>query len=272
MRITPLALCFTFAATLAHADESAFHWPHGAGAAVCLTYDDSLASQIDVAYPQLEAAGLKGTFFLQGNGGTMESRVDDWRQIAEAGHELASHSLMHPCRKGLPGRDWVADKYDLDQYNLERLESEMEVTNILLHAIDGQTDRTFAYPCGDTAVSNGTQPFLEFAREFFVASRGVSPELGSMRDFKFSDTPAFSPDTKTFEECVAYLEDCYAKGTVAIFLNHGVGGDYLVTDAKLHEQILEYLAENQDRFWIDTFKNVTLHAKSEFDRLDWPIE
>ena len=39
-------------------------WPNGARAAVSLTYDDGLNSQLDCALPQLEAAGFRATFFL----------------------------------------------------------------------------------------------------------------------------------------------------------------------------------------------------------------
>ncbi|MDQ8201388.1 polysaccharide deacetylase family protein [Pelagicoccus sp. SDUM812003] len=256
-------------ALCAAADTNSFRWPNEKGAAVCLTYDDSLASQLDVAYPQLEEAGLKGTFFLQGNGRTMNDRLDDWRDVASAGHELASHSLFHPCRKALPGRDWVAANRDLDQYSLDRVRSELEITNTLLHAIDGQSTRTFAYPCGDTAAEHGESSFLPIADDLFVASRGVYSNLGSIRDLDFNNTPGFDPSGKDLSASIAYLEDCYEKGTVAVFLMHGVGGDYLVTDAELHQALLDYLVENQDRFWIDTFKNVMTHAHAEFQRLGW---
>lgn len=268
-----LALSLTFFLAASN-DEQTFTWPNSAKAAVCLTYDDSLASQIDIAYPQLEAAGLKGTFFLQGNRDTMVERIDDWRKIAEAGHELASHSLFHPCRREGSGRDWVATVHDLDQYSIERVEIELQLTNTLLHAIDGKpaSTRTFAYPCGDTAADHGTQSFYPIVSQLYLASRGVSPNLATMRDLKFTNTPAFDPSHGDLQASIAYLENCYKNGTVAIFLNHGVGGDYLVTDAQLHQEILNYLVANQDRFWIDTFQNVTAHARSEFQRLNWPIE
>ncbi len=143
------------------------------------------------------------------------------------------------------------------------------MTNTLLHAIDGKTTRTFAYPCGDILADNGSQSFFPVVEDLYIASRGVNPDLPSMQDFNFNNTPAFIPAGKDISDCIAYLEDCYAKGTVAIFLNHGVGGDYLVTPADLHQQILDYLVANQDRFWVDTFKNVMTHTRVEFDRLGW---
>ncbi len=41
-----------------------FAYPNGAKGAVSLTYDDGLTSQLDHAVPQLDARGLKATFFL----------------------------------------------------------------------------------------------------------------------------------------------------------------------------------------------------------------
>lgn len=264
-------LALLFAPSIVPA-ETGFQWPHGAQAAVCLTYDDSLPSQLDIAFPQLQAAGLKGTFFLQAKADTMENRLSEWRAVAAAGHELASHSLVHPCRQGLPGRDWVSDERNLDHYTIERVRSELQLTNTLLNAIDGKTTRTFAYPCGDTAVANGSHSFLPVTQELYLASRGVSPQLQSMRELDFNNTPAFDLSSHDFAQTIAYLEDCYENGTVAILLNHGVGGDYLVTDSQLHQEILDYLAANQDRFWIDTFQNVMTHTHAEFTRLGWPVE
>ena len=74
------ALCITTNAQL--------KWPHGAKAAVCLTYDDALDGHLDVAIPQLDAAGLKGTFFARAtpllftrewkNGGQLRVMVMNW--------------------------------------------------------------------------------------------------------------------------------------------------------------------------------------------------
>ena len=51
-------------------------WPDGKQAAVVLTYDDALTSQLDIAIPALDAAGLKGTFFLSG---LRADQVGRWR-------------------------------------------------------------------------------------------------------------------------------------------------------------------------------------------------
>jgi peptidoglycan-N-acetylglucosamine deacetylase len=60
-------------------------WPKGRTAAVVLTYDDALKSQLDIAIPQLDEAGFKGTFFLDGDIKPADMRR--WRAVQGAGHE-----------------------------------------------------------------------------------------------------------------------------------------------------------------------------------------
>src|ERR671932_697519 len=66
------------------------NWPNGAKAAVVLTYDDALDSQLDHAVPVLDAAGFKATFFLAG---VKLADVLRWRAVAAEGHELANHTI-----------------------------------------------------------------------------------------------------------------------------------------------------------------------------------
>lgn len=64
-------------------------WPDGKRAAVALTYDDALVSQLDMAVPALDAAGFKGTFFLIGSKIAPE-QIARWRSAAAEGHELGN--------------------------------------------------------------------------------------------------------------------------------------------------------------------------------------
>src|SRR5687767_3201911 len=123
-------------------------WPKGRTAAIVLSYDDSLRSQLDVAIPQLDEARLKGTFFLSGGNLTPEGMLR-WRAAAASGHELGNHSVFHPCPRAiLPDRP----QYFTETYDVDRMVSEIGVTNLILFGIDGKRARSFAAPCSQTLV------------------------------------------------------------------------------------------------------------------------
>src|ERR1700710_1241628 len=70
-------------------------WPDGARAAVSLTYDDGLNSQLDNAVPELKRLGMKATFFLTED--NAHWRLADWEALARDGNEVANHTMTHPC-------------------------------------------------------------------------------------------------------------------------------------------------------------------------------
>src|ERR1700750_2375559 len=91
-KLTLLLLLLSYFA--AHAQEK-ITWPDHKKAVIILTYDDALHSQLNVAIPQLDSAGLKGTFFLTGD--INAQTIPQWRKANKKGHELANHTVFHPC-------------------------------------------------------------------------------------------------------------------------------------------------------------------------------
>lgn len=69
--------------------------------AVTFRFDDGVQSQYDVAFPALQAAGFRGTFYIvtrqlsdQGFPGYMSSA--EVKQLASAGEEIGDHTQSHP--------------------------------------------------------------------------------------------------------------------------------------------------------------------------------
>jgi peptidoglycan/xylan/chitin deacetylase (PgdA/CDA1 family) len=137
--------------------QAQFAWPKGKVAALALTYDDALHSQLEVAIPQLDAAGFKGTFFLDGD--ITPADMLRWRMVQRAGHELGNHTLFHPCpRAMLPDRN----NYFTENYDGDRLLAEIGVMNNVLFGIDGQGKRTYSVPCSQMLLGDG--PYTEALR------------------------------------------------------------------------------------------------------------
>ena len=104
-------------------------WPGGAEAAVVLTYDDGIDSHLDVALPDLQEAGLRGTFYVSGFSSSLRSRMAEWRRLAELGHEIGNHTLFHPCLSdtGAVKRDWVTPERDLLNFTVHRMIEDIRV-------------------------------------------------------------------------------------------------------------------------------------------------
>ena len=68
-------------------------WHNFSQAAITYSFDDGTPNQIPVAVPLLDKYGFRGTFNL------ITSWVKDWNQwknVAQKGHEIASHTINHP--------------------------------------------------------------------------------------------------------------------------------------------------------------------------------
>src|SRR5258705_2015400 len=128
-------------------------WPHGTRAAIVLTYDDAAPSQLNNAIPALDSAGLKGTFFLSN---VRQADVGRWKAVAASGHELANHTLNHPC---LAATFEMPLRQQLEQHTPESVLQEIGQQNVLLTALDGRQEHGFAVPCGQTLA--GGKDYLE---------------------------------------------------------------------------------------------------------------
>src|SRR5688572_26561303 len=70
---------------------------NGKRCAVSLTYDDALNIDLDKVIPALDSVKLKGTFYLIASSKAFTNRLKEWKLAANNGHEIANHSLFHPC-------------------------------------------------------------------------------------------------------------------------------------------------------------------------------
>ncbi len=255
-------LCGNTLATESRPANTTFSWPNGAKAAVSLAYDDALPSQLDTAIPQLNAAGLKGSFYLPLSADSIQSRLADWRAAAAQGHELGNHSLFHQCAKSLPNRGWVSQDRDLDQTPASRLVAEIRLGNAFLQAIDGKTQRTFTAPCTDQLAAG--KPYLPLLTQDFVAMKTIVGDVvADMRTLNIHAMPVIAPSEVTGAQLINWVKAAGAKGTMVNFTFHGIGGDHLQISAAAHAELLQFLAAHKDEYWTDTFLNLMLHVKAQ---------
>ncbi|MHA6247259.1 polysaccharide deacetylase family protein [Pontibacter sp. CAU 1760] len=221
-------------------------------AAVVLTYDDALNVHLDNAIPALDALQLKGTFFLTAAAPAFTKRLAEWKKVAANKHELANHTLFHPCDGSQPGRSFVTPDYDLATYSVRRITDEIKMTNATLQALDGKKERTFAYPCGDTQVDGKT--YIEDVKGELVAARGVHAEMLQREPTDVYNIGSYMVNGQTGEELIQLVEQAVKTNSLIVFLFHGVGGEHgLNVSLEAHNQLLRYLKDNEKKIWNPTF-------------------
>ncbi|WP_117885461.1 polysaccharide deacetylase family protein [Aureibaculum luteum] len=237
-----------------------FKWPENKKAAVCLTFDDGQDSHLDNAIPILDSFNVKATFYCPGNSESLHNRTSEWQNMVKTGHELGNHSLFHPC--DAKTQDWVKPEYDLNVYTKDQIKMELYTANTLLKAVDGKTNRTYAYTCSNFTV-RGDTTFVDVVKDLFSAARSDGPIPKTMENIDTNFMPSWNVDSNTGEELIAYVKEAKNNGTVATFMFHSVGGGYLNVSNEALKELLNYLKANEKDYWVDTFYNVTNYIENQ---------
>jgi peptidoglycan/xylan/chitin deacetylase (PgdA/CDA1 family) len=217
-------------------------WPGAAKAAVSLTYDDGLDSQLDNAAGPLAAAKLRATFFLTRD--NAQARLADWVALARSGgHEFGNHTVTHPCdlsrytaasfarREIAPMDDWLDDNFGRNP------------------------GRLFAYPCSMTDLGPGDANQQLTRYEALLKASGFrgartcdeddpnSPRYARADPYRLRAS-ATTSDKDNPNLAIAYVQGAMKRGDWAILVFHEIlktrngQGD---TSIATHQTVLDWL-------------------------------
>ncbi|HUO21994.1 MAG TPA: polysaccharide deacetylase family protein [Caulobacteraceae bacterium] len=216
-------------------------WPSGARGAVSLTYDDGLDSHLDQVIPDLNARGLRGTFFLVRD--NVDERIGDWVKAAEPGHEIGNHTVSHQCSLGGFTEAGFADR------EIEPMEDYLD------QHFGPRPMRLYAYPCGFLGLGRGDMR-ARFGRyrlalqDAVTAARTVAGPPNDPFTVRSNrlDLSAFEPtyDTASTEPARRYLDAALARGGWAILVFHDVLPQWRAegdTAAAVHSRVLDLIAD-----------------------------
>lgn len=239
--------------------QTATTW-NGKKCAVVLTYDDGLNIDLTNVIPALDSVGLKATFYISDYFDGLKNQVAAWKRAAADGHELGNHTIWHPCQGGMAGREFVKPDYDLNNYSVNRMVNEIKEMNTLLETIDGKTERTFAYPCGDRTIHDTA--YLDGLKNVFVAARGVSPEMLPINKVDLSNVGCYTGNGQSGDELINLVRQAKASNTLLVFLFHGVGGGHsLNVSLQAHSQLLHYLQQNEKDIWVAPMRDIARYIE-----------
>jgi peptidoglycan/xylan/chitin deacetylase (PgdA/CDA1 family) len=244
-------------------DESkqTFHWPGGKRVAVSLSFDDARLSQIDRGLDVLNPTGVKVTFFVVPEG--VKQRLEGWKRAVASGHEIASHSMNHPCTGNFP---WSFDNA-LENYTLEQMSQQLDEANAEIQRLLGVRMVTFAYPCGQKFVGRGrqTKSYVPLVAEKFLVGRGYYDEY--FNDPAFCDLAqaggtAF--DDMDYIQMVKLIAQAAKQGAWIIFAGHEIGERaFQVTDATALAALCRYMKDPANGIWVDTVKRVGRYVQQQ---------
>ncbi len=239
-------------------------WPDGHRAVVSLTYDDGIPAHFERVAPQLEDAGLRGTFYVPVYRGLIDYS-EQWRELVERGHELGNHSLFHPCRSN-ERRAWDKN-YDLIHYDERRWNGEMEVANFALQQVDGKHERSFGNTCYDILIGPEDAPIAldPHIRRLFTAARGEQTHKPvNLQHLNIYNLGTAAGDYRTFDEIRPEMEAVVEQGGWIIYTMHGVGSgthNHFIEQEE-HDRMVAWLGKHQDLIWTAPLLDVVQHLKS----------
>ena len=241
--------------------KQAFHWPAGKRVAVSLSFDDARLSQIDRGLDVLNPTGVKVTFFVLPEG--VKQRLEGWKRAVASGHEIASHSLNHPCSGNFP---WSFHNA-LENYTLEQMSQQLDEANAEMQGLLGVRMVTFAYPCGQKFVGRGRQlkSYVPLVAEKFLVGRGYYDEY--FNDPAFCDLAqaggtAF--DDMDYIQMVKLIAQAAKQGAWIIFAGHEIGEKgFQVTDATALAALCRYMQDPANGIWVDTVEKIGRYVQQQ---------
>ncbi|NHF59892.1 polysaccharide deacetylase family protein [Flavobacteriaceae bacterium TP-CH-4] len=258
------ALCIVFITTTGHSQGASSNiiWPNGAKAAICLTYDDAMVTQLEHALPSLDSVGLKGTFFL--NPTRSRSEILGWMDAARNGHELGNHSVLHPCPAAL---GWDA-RVTTENYTVEQMLNEVRLMNDFLQTLDSaRVERTYAYPCSNLEVGGGSYVrALKESKLVRYARKGGNSEsiIFDFGKLNFYEVPSYEVQKATSGKAlIRYVERTKELNGLGVFMFHGINGQWFNVLKKDHDELLAYLKKNIDTFWVTTFSEAMQYVEEQ---------
>lgn len=242
-----IAVPFLFASISVQAKEVPFEvipW-NGYKAALSLTYDDGDPIHLDVAIPEMNKRGLRGTFYLIT--GKLD-RIGDWKKAIAAGQEIGNHTVTHRHTSELTPEDEKNEIVNAKQ----KLQTLFDVPVL-----------TVAYPFVE--ISPGIKKWTE-AENFAARGGGGTYYLTEDQDPDWYNIPGQTTMTAyAYDTYKDWVDQDLAAGGWTVLMIHAIEGSnwYQPISKKTYLQLLDYLDQNKKDLWVAPFGEVCAYWRAE---------
>lgn len=243
-------------------------WPGECRAAVSLTFDDGMPSQLERAAPLLNDADLQSTFYISPRGEDFLEKFAPWRAVAGSGHEIGSHTMAHICSRAFR-KDPAAP--GLEGMTLDDIEKDIVEAKRRLELIaPDRKEMSFCYPCYMEHVGSGPtrQSYVPVVARHHIAGRGKG-------EFPFANHPAtvdlhyawsWPAERMAGSQMVGLVEACVANNAWGILTFHGIQEGHLSVAEGDFRELVNHLKGNHARIWTAPVAKVARRI------LDWRAE
>ncbi|MBN1758158.1 MAG: polysaccharide deacetylase family protein [Chitinispirillaceae bacterium] len=214
-------------------------WANFCQGAVSHTFDDNTAGQTGTAQPMFDAKGFHMTLFT-----VTGSMNPNWAKMKTAfakGHEIASHSVTHA--QTMPDAECPTSQATIRQQ------------------VPGEPCITIAYPnC------NVPNPQNELKR-CYIAGRICNGQIEKKTPSDFYRIGAImggSAGTNSASGFNSKANEAASSGGWLVWCHHGVGNDghgYSNTATDALQGNIDFLDQNRNKIWTETFGNVARYIK-----------
>jgi peptidoglycan/xylan/chitin deacetylase (PgdA/CDA1 family) len=232
---------------------SVARWPQDRSAAVSLTFDDAVNSQLDNVAPILRKRHLNATFFVNTGRGPWTERSAEWKKLASDGNELANHTVNHPCLL-------LQIEPHAQDYTPAKMEADIrDAAAAITSLTSSRRGLTFAYPCGNMSFGppqdqvRNSALYMEYVARYSFAARGVNgggQDPDEMNVLNVNDVGNTAGKDGT--ALIAMGTPTWQAHIWAVYTFHGVGGDWLSVSTEALDTLAAYL-EQHSEIWTTTF-------------------
>jgi peptidoglycan/xylan/chitin deacetylase (PgdA/CDA1 family) len=227
---------------------SDIQWPDGKRVALSLSFDDGRESQVEGGTALLDRYGVKATFYVTPP--AVERRLDGWKAAVRNGHEIANHSLTHPCSGNLA---WSRSRA-LEDYTLERMERELVEANRRIADLLGVTPVSFAYPCGQTFVGRGVnvRSYVPVAARLFETARGWLDEAPNDPAYvDFAQLTGIESDGRDFDDIRVIIDNAAKSGLWVVLAGHDMReSGAQTTRLSMLDALCRYATDPANGVWV----------------------
>jgi len=230
-------------------------WAGFRKAAVSFTFDDGPQSDVDVALPMFDKYGYKATFnivtnWANGGGGNGMLNWSGVQKLAEAGHEIASHSDSHPQNGAMPVSEINSSKGTLNN----KVSQKYGIV-------------TLAYPNCNTPGDNQVLQSYVVGRICNGSWKGGPDIMGKNGPSNWAAASALMTGDQGTSDFKGNMNKAAEQGGWVAFLTHGFTtgtngyANYSPTDANAMEGALQHAQQNDGNFWVAPMGYVAMYIK-----------